>query len=54
MYLRSSNSLYSILACVYCIKNKAIYAEIPCFGGAGVTSISVGPRGLVSANHSIN
>ncbi len=37
---------------LYCVKNEAIYAEIPCFNGAGVMSISVEPRGHVSANRS--
>ncbi len=34
MYLRSSNSLHSILASVLSKKNEAILSQIPCFGAA--------------------
>ncbi len=48
MYLQSSNSLHSISASVWCKKNEAILAQIPCFGEALVViSIRVEPCGMV-------
>ncbi len=48
MYLRSSNSLHSILATVLCKKNEATLTQIPCFGAA---LDSNGTTWYGSANH---
>ncbi len=48
MYLRSSNSLHSILATVLCKKNEATWTQIPCFG---VVLDSSGTTWYSSANH---
>ncbi len=48
MYLRSSNSLHSILASVLCKKMKQILSQIPCFG---VALNSSGTTWYGSANH---
>ncbi len=44
MYLRSSNSLHSILANVSYKKNEATWTQIPCFG---VALDSSGTTGMV-------
>ncbi len=43
MYLRSSNSLHSILVSVLCKKNEATWTQIPCYGVALDSSGMVQP-----------
>ncbi len=54
MYLRSSNSIHSILASVLCKKNEAILTQIPCFWTAldssGTTWYGSANRGYNDVN----